>query len=61
MFGIEVKVVGRDDRIFINLDLEQPDMDEVYDSLIRVQTILSKYKIEDSGVFDDTKFKIELR
>ena len=61
MFGIELKVVGRDDRIFINLDLEQPDMDEVYDSLIRVQTILSKYKIEDSGVFDDTKFKIELR
>lgn len=61
MFGIEVKVIGRDDRIFVNLDLEQPDMDEVYDSLIRVQTILSKYKIEDSGVFDDTKFKIELR
>jgi hypothetical protein len=61
VFGIDVKVVGKDDRIFVSLDLEESDMGEIYDSLIRVQIILNKYKIEDSGFFDDTYFKIELR
>jgi hypothetical protein len=61
VFGIEVKVVGKDDRIFISLDLDEPDMDEVYDALIRVQTILNKYKIIDNGFFTEAYFKIELR
>jgi len=61
VFGIDVKVVGKDDRIFVSLDLEETDMSEIYDSLIRVQTILNKYKIEDLGIFDETYFKIELK
>jgi hypothetical protein len=61
VFGIDVKVVGKDDKIFISLDLEETDMGEIYDSLIRVQTILTKYKIEDFGMFEETYFKIELR
>jgi transcriptional regulator with XRE-family HTH domain len=61
IFGIDVKVVGSDDRIFVSLDLEESDMGEIYDSLIRIQTILNKHKIEDSGFFDETYFKIELR
>jgi hypothetical protein len=61
VFGIDVKVVGKDDRIFVSLDLEETDMGEIYDALIRVQTILNKYKIEDLGFFDETYFKIELK
>ena len=61
VFGIDVKVVGKDDRIFISLDLEETDMGEIYDALIRVQTILNKYKISDSGLFEETYFKIELK
>ena len=61
IFGIEVKVLGKDDRIYISLDMEEPDMGEVYDALIRVQLILSKHKIPDIGTFEDTYFKIELR
>ena len=55
------KYIGKDDRIFVSLDLEETDMGEIYDSLIRIQTILNKYKIEDLGIFDETYFKIELK
>jgi len=61
IFGIEVKVIGKEDRIFISIDLESVDIEEIYDTLIRIQTILNKYKVSDIGVFDDTYFKIELR
>jgi hypothetical protein len=61
VFGIDVKVVGKDDRIFISLDLEESDMGEIYDSLIRVQTIVNKYKVADDCIFDETYLKIELK
>jgi hypothetical protein len=61
LFGIDVKVIGKDDRIFLSLDLEESDMGEIYDSLIRVQTIISKYKVDDDCFFDETYLKIELK
>ena len=61
VFGIDVKVVGKDDKIFISLDLEESDMGEIYDSLIRVQTIIAKHKITDDCFFEETYLKIELR
>jgi hypothetical protein len=61
VFGIDVKVIGKDDRIFISLDLDEPDMGEIYDALIRVQTLLNKYKIVDDCTFSETYIKIELK
>ncbi len=61
VFGIDVKVVGKDDRIFISLDLDEPDMGEIYDALIRVQALLNKYKITDDCIFSETYIKIELK
>ncbi len=61
VFGIDVKVIGKDDRIFISLDLDEPDMGEIYDALIRVQSILNKYKIADDCIFSETYIKIELK
>jgi len=61
VFGIDVKVVGKDDKIFISLDLEESDMGEIYDALIRVQTIIAKHKITDDCFFEETYLKIELR
>jgi len=61
VFGIDIKVVGKDDKIFISLDLEESDMSEIYDSLIRVQTIIAKHKITDDCFFEETYLKIELR
>ena len=61
VFGIDVKVTGKDDRIFVCLDFEESDMNEIYDSLIRVQTLISKYKLGDDCFFDETYLKIELR
>ena len=61
VFGIEIKVVGELEKVFIRLDLQEPDMSEVYDGLIRMQTILNKHKIEDNCVFNKTYLKIELK
>lgn len=61
VFGIDVKVIGKDDRIFISLDLDEPDMGEIYDALIRVQSLLNKYKIGDDCIFSETYIKIELK
>lgn len=61
VFGIDVKIIGKDDKIYLSLDLEQTDMEEVYESLIRVQSILAKYKIADEGFFENEYFKIELK
>lgn len=61
VFGIDVKVVGLDDRIFVSLDLEESDMGEIYDALIRVQTLLNKYKVQDDCIFSETYIKIELK
>ncbi len=61
VFGIDVKVVGKDDRIFVSLDLDEPDMGEIYDALIRVQTLLAKYKVSDTCIFNETYLKIELK
>lgn len=61
VFGIDVKVVGKDDRIFVSLDLDEPDMGEIYDALIRVQTLLNKYKVQDDCIFSETYIKIELK
>ena len=32
VFGIDVKVVGKDDKILISLDLEESDMGEIYET-----------------------------
>lgn len=61
IFGIDVKVVGKDDRMFISLDLEDSIMEEIYDTLIRVQTLITKHKMTDDCFFEETYLKIELR
>lgn len=61
VFGIEIKVIAEADKVFIRLDIEEPDMTEVFDGLVRIQNILSKHGVNDDCVFDKTYIKIELK
>lgn len=60
-FGIDVKVVGKDDKMFVVIDLDEPNMSEVYNGLIMIQNVLGRYKIPTGVIFKETYMKIELK
>lgn len=60
IFGLEVKVVGFEDSIWIRIDLEDSDIETTYDSLTSIQSLLMKYKVGDSLYIIDTYLKIKL-
>ncbi|NBP03376.1 MAG: hypothetical protein EBU90_25470 [Proteobacteria bacterium] len=61
VFGLDVKVTGEQERVFIRIDLEEPDINAVYDGLVGVQELLLKYNLADACVFDKNFVKIELK
>jgi hypothetical protein len=60
-FGLEVKMVGFEDSIYVRIDLDDSDVETAYDSLIGVQTILNKHKVSDDLYIYDSYLKIQLR
>ena len=58
---LEVKVIGELDKVFIRIDLEEPNLDYVYMGIANIQDILTKYKLSDACSFDKTYLKIELK
>jgi hypothetical protein len=60
-FGLEVKVVGEEGRVFIRIDLDYADVTLAYEELINVQNILNKYKIDDFSLLEESYIKIELK
>lgn len=60
-FGLEVKMVGFEDFIYIRIDLDDSDIETAYDSLIEVQTILNKHKVSDDLYIYESYLKIQLR
>jgi len=62
IFGLDVKVVGVQDKIFIKIDLDLADVKTIYDTLSQVQGLLYKHRAADPYVvFDETTIKIELK
>ncbi len=61
VYGLEVKMVGSDDRIYIRLDLDDATVGTIFETLSQVQLILNRSKIYPAVIFDDTYIKIELR
>jgi hypothetical protein len=62
VFGLEVKIVGKDDRVFIKLDLDSSDVKTINDTLNQVNNILDRYNVIDPYVvFEETYIKIELK
>jgi hypothetical protein len=62
VFGLDVKVVGYQDKVFIKIDLDLTDVKTIFDTLSQVQGLLYKHKFADPYVvFDETNIKIELK
>jgi hypothetical protein len=62
VFGLDVKTVGYQDKIFVKIDTDTADVKSIFDTLSQVQGLMYKYKNTDSYVtFDDAFIKIELR
>jgi hypothetical protein len=60
-YGLEVKMMGFEDTIYINIDLDDSDIETAYDSLVNVQVILNKHKVNDDVYIHDSYLKIQLR
>jgi len=60
-FGLEVKVIGFEGRVYVRIDLDETDIDTIYDSLTVVHNILTKHKVEPEVAFSETYIKIELK
>lgn len=63
IYGLPVKVVGDEvtDKVFIRVDLEDSDIDTIYDNLVLLQNLCNKHKIDTQVVLRDTFVKIELK
>lgn len=62
IFGLDVKVVGVQDKIFIKINLDLADVKTIFDTLSQVQGLLYKHRTADPYVvFDETTIKIELK
>lgn len=60
-FGLEVKMVGFEDSIYVRIDLDDSDIQLAYDSLISIKTILDKHNTSDDLYINDSYLKIQLR
>jgi len=59
-FGLDVKMVGLLDKIFIRIDLEDADIVTIYDNLDIIQSLLDRHKVDSMVTFGETYIKIEL-
>jgi hypothetical protein len=60
-FGLEVKMVGLEDRIFVRIDLDDAGIGDIYNNLVDVQTLLTAHKVDTMAMFSETYIKIELK
>lgn len=61
-FGLDVKTVGHQDKIFIKIDTDMADVETIFKTLSQVKGLMYKHKNPDPYVtFDDAFIKIELR
>lgn len=62
IFGLEIKITGKDNKVYISLDLQGCDVKTISDTLAQVNEVLIRYNVIDPFVtFDDTYIKIELK
>lgn len=61
-FGVEVKIVGFEDYTYVRIDLDQSDVESVYDALTYIKSLFKKYKTKcDDVIVMDSYIKIEIK
>lgn len=60
-FGLDVRIVGEDNSVFIRVDMDERDIDVIHDDLVVLQNILVKHKIDADTFIDGAYLKIELK
>jgi hypothetical protein len=61
IYGLPLKIVGDLGKVFVRVDVEDSDIETIYDNLTILQTICNKHKIESDALLVDTFIKIELK
>ncbi len=61
VFGLETKMVGFEDKIYIRIDLDDADIATIYDSLDSMLNVLTKHNVDSMVTFSETYIKIELK
>lgn len=59
-FGLDVRMVGFEDRIYVRVDLDDADIGTIYDNLDLIQNLLNRHKVDTMATFSETYIKIEL-
>jgi hypothetical protein len=60
-FGIDVKMTGFEEKIYIRVDLDENDILTIYDNLVWVENLLNKHKVPGDVLLYDGYLKIELK
>jgi uncharacterized protein YktB (UPF0637 family) len=62
VFNLDNKIIGNEEgTISISINLEGHSIDEIYNSLLKIDSILKSYKLNPDITFSDTNLKIELK
>jgi hypothetical protein len=61
-FDLEIKFTGdSNNNLYLTIDLDDSNIVDTYDSILKVQTLLKKFKLNDRLVIEDSCLKIELK
>jgi hypothetical protein len=60
-FGLDVRIVGEDNSVFIRVDMEETDIEMIHTDLVNIQNMLVRHKLQAETYITGTYLKIELK
>lgn len=61
-FDLDVKFIGdQNDGLYLAIDVDDCSVEDAYDTIIKVQSLLKKFKLSDRLIIEDSYLKIELK
>lgn len=60
-FGLDVRIVGEDDSVYVRVDMDEIDIELIHTDLISIQNILTRHKLQAETLIIGNYLKIELR